>query len=75
MEKHKLKLFAETLNIAVIDKGEGRDFLILHGGAGPASVSGLADALSKNARAVVRSNVVIRFGSQTKLVRRSALHA
>src|SRR5260221_13240628 len=49
----KVELFAETLRLAVRDQGEGHAFLLLHGGAGPMSVSGLADALSKNGRAVV----------------------
>jgi len=52
MKKQKLTLFSETLELAVADQGDGRAFLILHGGAGPASVAGLADALSKNARAI-----------------------
>lgn len=46
-------LFLETLPVAVTEHGEGRTFLVLHGGAGPASVSGLADALSRNGRVIV----------------------
>ena len=46
-------LFAEALPVAISDQGSGRIFLILHGGAGPASVSGLADALADNGRAIV----------------------
>lgn len=49
----KLGLFAETLSFAYTDQGQGRAFLILHGGAGPASVAGLAGALAKSARAIV----------------------
>ncbi len=45
-------LFAETLPLAFTDDGQGRSFLILHGGAGPATVAGLAGSLSSNARAV-----------------------
>ncbi|MFT4510330.1 alpha/beta fold hydrolase [Caballeronia sp. 15711] len=48
-----LHLFAESLPLAFFDHGSGRTFLILHGGAGPASVSGLASALSENGRAIV----------------------
>jgi pimeloyl-ACP methyl ester carboxylesterase len=46
-------LFAEALPLAISDQGSGRTFLILHGGAGPASVSGLAGAISGNGRAIV----------------------
>jgi pimeloyl-ACP methyl ester carboxylesterase len=46
-------LFAEALPLAVSDQGSGRTFLILHGGAGPDSVSGLAGALSAAGRAIV----------------------
>jgi len=48
-----LRLFSETLPLTVSDQGSGRSFLILHGGAGPGSVSGLADAISRNGRAIV----------------------
>jgi len=51
--KDNVALFSETLSVATTDQGEGRAFLILHSGAGPASVSGLADALSKDGRVVV----------------------
>ena len=50
--KH-VALFSETLTLALTDQGEGRPYLILHGGAGPASVAGLADALAKDARVIV----------------------
>ena len=53
MQKQKVELFSETLRLALTNGGAGRPFLVLHGGAGSASVSGLADALSKNARAVI----------------------
>jgi pimeloyl-ACP methyl ester carboxylesterase len=46
-------LFAEALPLAISDQGSGRTFLILHGGAGPASVSGLAGALADNGRVIV----------------------
>ncbi len=52
-DKQHLKLFSETLDLAFIDQGTGRPFLLLHGGAGPASMMGLAGALATNARAIV----------------------
>jgi pimeloyl-ACP methyl ester carboxylesterase len=52
-QKKEVGLFSEALQLVITDQGQGRPFLILHGGAGPASVSGLADALSKNGRAIV----------------------
>ncbi|MDA4122740.1 MAG: alpha/beta hydrolase [Thaumarchaeota archaeon] len=52
-QRQKLELLSETVSLNVNDQGQGRAFLILHGGAGPGSVSGLANALSKSARAVV----------------------
>ncbi len=48
-----LDLFAGSLPLVFEDQGAGRPFLILHGGAGPASVAGLATALSTTARAIV----------------------
>lgn len=47
------KLFGETLDVSVAEYGNGRPFLLLHGGAGPGSLLSLAGGLSKNARAVV----------------------
>jgi pimeloyl-ACP methyl ester carboxylesterase len=46
-------LLAETLPLTISDQGRGRTFLILHGGAGPTSVSDLAEALADNGRAIV----------------------
>jgi pimeloyl-ACP methyl ester carboxylesterase len=48
-----LKLLSEALPLAISDQGAGRTYLVLHGGAGPASVGGLAEALAKSARAIV----------------------
>ena len=48
-----LQLFAEALPLRFSDQGSGRTFLILHGGAGPASMAGLADALAGTGRAIV----------------------
>jgi pimeloyl-ACP methyl ester carboxylesterase len=51
--KQEVELFSETLRLSFTDQGEGRPFLLLHGGAGPASMSGLGGVLSKNARALI----------------------
>jgi pimeloyl-ACP methyl ester carboxylesterase len=45
-------LFSESLPLSVEDRGAGRVFLILHGGAGPASVTGLAEALASQVRTI-----------------------
>lgn len=47
-----MQLLNDTVTVAVADQGQGRAFLLLHGGAGPASVAGLAAALSAAARVV-----------------------
>jgi pimeloyl-ACP methyl ester carboxylesterase len=46
-------LFGATLELKIVERGDGRPFLLLHGGAGPASVEGLADGLSQAASTVV----------------------
>jgi pimeloyl-ACP methyl ester carboxylesterase len=51
--KQHVDLFSETLRLAFADQGEGRAFLLLHGGAGPGSMMGLAGALAAKARVVV----------------------
>jgi pimeloyl-ACP methyl ester carboxylesterase len=48
-----LKLLSETLPLTISDQGTGQAYLVLHGGAGPTSVGGLAEALAKNGRAIV----------------------
>ena len=53
MSKQQLSLFAGTVPVTISDQGQGRAFLLLHGGAGAGSMSGLAQALSKTDRAVV----------------------
>ncbi|PTL81071.1 alpha/beta fold hydrolase [Vitiosangium sp. GDMCC 1.1324] len=53
VQKQEVELFSETLRLAFTDEGEGRPFLLLHGGAGPASMSGLGGALAKHARAII----------------------
>ena len=64
---HAIDLFADTLHLSFAEagtsrsvprlsfatRGAGRTFLLLHGGAGPASMYGLTDALSAKARTVV----------------------
>src|SRR5471032_840156 len=45
-----MQLLNDTLTVAVDDQGQGRAYLLLHGGAGPASMAGLAAALSARAR-------------------------
>lgn len=47
------RLFAETLDVRFADDGSGRPYLILHGGAGPSSVGGLAKSLATTGRIVV----------------------
>lgn len=49
---HQL-LLAETLELSFSDNGAGRPYLLLHGGAGPQSMNGLAAALQKNHRSIV----------------------
>lgn len=48
-----VELFSETLQLALTDQGEGRAFLLLHGGAGPGSMAGLGEALTKHGRVLV----------------------
>jgi pimeloyl-ACP methyl ester carboxylesterase len=51
-QKQTIDLLSDALPLRFSDQGAGRVFLILHGGAGPASVAGLANKLSKTARAI-----------------------
>ncbi len=46
------RLLAGTLPLAFTDCGTGTPFLLLHGGAGPASMRGLANALARGHRVV-----------------------
>jgi pimeloyl-ACP methyl ester carboxylesterase len=52
-QERRLDLFAGTLRLAFSDEGEGRPFVLLHGGAGPASMMGLAHALAQHRRTIV----------------------
>lgn len=49
----QLSLLAETLPLSVDDAGDGRPFLLLHGGAGPGSLAGLAGALAGSGRSIL----------------------
>ena len=53
MSTQQLNLLAGTVSVTISDQGQGRPFLILHGGAGAGSMAGLAQALSKTGRAIV----------------------
>ena len=44
---------AGTLPLSIDDAGEGRPFLLLHGGAGPGSMAGLAGALAGFGRSIL----------------------
>src|SRR5258708_3623028 len=52
-QKQRVSLLSETLPLAFARQGEGRAFLLLHGGAGPGSMMGLAGALAADANVVV----------------------
>ena len=52
LQKQQAILFSGTVRLAYTDRGEGRAFLLLHGGAGPASLMGLGGALAMGARVV-----------------------
>jgi pimeloyl-ACP methyl ester carboxylesterase len=49
----QLNLFGNTLRLNVLDIGNGPIYLLLHGGAGPQSMQGLAEALSVNGRVLL----------------------
>jgi pimeloyl-ACP methyl ester carboxylesterase len=49
----EISLLAETLPMSYDDAGEGRPFLLLHGGAGPGSMAGLAGALANSGRSIL----------------------
>ena len=42
-----------SVDVSVSDRGDGRTFLLLHGGAGPQSVLGFADLLASERQARV----------------------
>jgi len=46
----RIESFADGLTVRVDERGSGRPILVLHGGGGPQTVSGLASALSTRAR-------------------------
>src|ERR1700680_137292 len=45
--------FADGLTVRIDERGSGRPILVLHGGGGPQSVSGFAEALSEHAHVLV----------------------
>src|SRR5438034_7036795 len=45
--------FADGLSMRIDERGSGRPMLLLHGGGGPQTVAGLAEALSSNAHILV----------------------
>lgn len=53
MPTSPLLVLSETLPLTVHEAGQGRPYLLLHGGAGPASMLGLAAALAATGRAVL----------------------
>jgi pimeloyl-ACP methyl ester carboxylesterase len=53
MSTHTLSLLADTLPLTVDVQGRGRPYLLLHGGAGPRSMAGLAQALAPTSQAIL----------------------
>jgi pimeloyl-ACP methyl ester carboxylesterase len=54
--KKSMTLFGDTLSLSYIELGSGRPYLLLHGGAGPATMMPLAQGLSKSGRVIVPSH-------------------
>lgn len=52
-QNRTIELFSETLPLTFAEDGAGRPLLLLHGGAGPASMAGLSRALSATARVIL----------------------
>ena len=52
-ETRNLNLLAETLPLTFTDAGQGSACLLLHGGAGPASMAPLGEALAATSRVIV----------------------
>ena len=52
-----------TVEVTVTERGQGRPFLLLHGGAGPQSVTGFADLLAKTGDARVITPTHPGFGA------------
>lgn len=51
--RQTIELFSATLSLTCSDEGDGRTFLLLHGGAGTASMAGLAAALATEGRSIL----------------------
>ena len=49
----RIETFADGLTVRIDERGSGRPILVLHGGGGPQTVSGLAEALSTRAHVLV----------------------
>src|SRR5438132_7412718 len=49
--------FADGLSVRIDERGRGRPILVLHGGGGPQTVSGLAEALSTRAHVLVPTHL------------------
>jgi pimeloyl-ACP methyl ester carboxylesterase len=45
----RIEIFADGLSVRIDEQGSGRPMLVLHGGGGPQTVSGLSSALSRRA--------------------------
>ena len=56
MSMETVKLLADTLPISFEDRGNGRPFLLLHGGAGANSMTGLAEDLGRAGRSILPSH-------------------
>ncbi len=56
MSMKTVKLLADTLPVSFEDHGNGRPFLLLHGGAGAHSMTGLAESLGQAGRSILPSH-------------------
>ncbi|MGI4872079.1 MAG: alpha/beta fold hydrolase [Janthinobacterium lividum] len=61
---HHVSLLAETLDLSYEEQGSGQPYLLLHGGAGPASLAGLAAALARSGRVILPTHP--GFGGQPR---------
>jgi hypothetical protein len=53
LPRTRREAFADRLTVRVDEQGSGRPILILHGTAGPQSISGLASGLAEHAQILV----------------------
>ncbi|MDQ2713464.1 MAG: alpha/beta hydrolase [Chloroflexota bacterium] len=61
---YQVESFADGLTVRIDERGSGRPILLLHGGGGPQTVSGLAEALSTHAH--VLTPIHPGFGGQPR---------